>query len=229
MAIYGYARVSTADQAEGTSLENQARQVEGAAMMLGEDITDIFQDAGASGGTPLEQRPSGANLLDTVQAGDTIIAAKLDRVFRNAQDALNKAQEWKDAGVKLIILDMGMEPVTENGVSKLMFTVLAAVADMERERIADRMQEGRDAKKAKGGFIGGCRAPFGYDKVGQGRDSVIEKNEQEQQAIEFIAENMDMGSRKLAERARKKFAVKISHATVVKVKKDIAAERENAG
>src|ERR671917_2564176 len=105
--------------------------------------------------TALAERPGGRELLAVLRPGDTVIVAKLDRAFRNAADALATAETWKKRGVDLIVADMGTEPVTQNGVSRMFFGMLALVAQFERERIAERTAEGRAAKRRAGGHIGG--------------------------------------------------------------------------
>ena len=189
--ILGYIRVSTETQAkeDRSSLQTQTDVIEGFARTRGVDRfgVQIFTDAGVSGATKFASRPAGADLLKAVQAGDTVIASKLDRMFRSMIDALNMIEEFRARGVHLVLFDMGNESVLESGVSKFLFTVLAAVADMERDRIKERTMEGRKAKRAKGGVLGGI--PFGYRKVGEGRSAVLEPDEVEQQAIDVIRAN----------------------------------------
>lgn len=64
MAVIGYARVSTEEQADGTSLVEQRRQIAGLAMTAGLDGLEHVEDAGASGSTPVFRRPAGARLAD---------------------------------------------------------------------------------------------------------------------------------------------------------------------
>jgi putative DNA-invertase from lambdoid prophage Rac len=103
-----------------------------------------------------------------------IITAKLDRAFRSAADALGTLEEMKDQGVGLHMIDLGGD-VTGNGVSKLVFTILSAVAENERDRTRERI---RDVKRhlASQGIYGGGKRPFGYDVV-EGR-LVPKANEQ---------------------------------------------------
>ena len=108
MAVYGYVRVSTANQAQdGESLETQRRQVGGYAMQQGWDLDRTFTERGVSGSKPLADRPQGKRLLATLQPGDVVVAAKLDRVFRSALDALQTCQDFRDRGVALHLLDLG--------------------------------------------------------------------------------------------------------------------------
>jgi DNA invertase Pin-like site-specific DNA recombinase len=164
MAVFGYVRVSTATQArEGESLEAQRRQVTSYAASKGLDLIDenVFVEAGVSGGVEFEKRPEGKRLVDLVQAGDMIIFPKLDRAFRNTRNALNVLHEMKAKGVHIHFIDLGGD-VTGNGIGAIVFTILAAFATFERERIATRIREVKQIKKAQGKFTGGKRA-FGYD------------------------------------------------------------------
>lgn len=202
--ILGYIRVSSADQAKDdrSSLQVQADVIEGFARTRGVDKygVQIFTDAGVSGATKLAFRPGGQDLLAAMKKGDIVVASKLDRMFRSASDAIDMFDEFKKAGVELVLFDISHEPVS-SGVGKLILTILAAVADMERVRIKERTAEGRKAKKAKGGPVG--NVPFGFRKVGEGRAAVIEPHAGEQQAITLMrelyqSEGLAGTSRKLA-------------------------------
>jgi DNA invertase Pin-like site-specific DNA recombinase len=187
MAAYGYIRVSSAEQAgdDRTSLETQRRKVAAVAELCGLDLARIIEEPGVSGGTAMAERPGGREPLSLLQRGDTVIVSKLDRGFRNAADALAQTETWKRQGIDPIVADMGSEPVTQNGVSRMFFGMLALVAQFERERIAERTAEGRAAKRKAGGHIGGT-APFGYRKVGEGRTARLEPIGQELEAIETM-------------------------------------------
>lgn len=170
MAFFGYARVSTTEQADGTSLEEQKRRIRAVAHFHGHICHEVFADAGVSGSTPLNERPQGYRMLLDAKKGDTIIASKMDRMFRSASDALATMERFREQGIKLILCDMGTDPVTENGVSKLLFGILASMAEFERERINERCREGEAAKKAAGGWLGG-KPPFGFMIEGSGKSA----------------------------------------------------------
>jgi DNA invertase Pin-like site-specific DNA recombinase len=192
MATYGYQRVSTEGQEDNTSLAEQAKKITGLAMMQGiEEGVTFFEDV-CSGSIPLAQREGGKALLDALKPGDNVIVTKLDRVFRNATDALSQADAFKAMGVNLYLIDMGTEPVTNNGASRMFFGMLALMAEFERQRIQERTQDGKAAKKAKGGHIGGSR-PFGYEVIGKGKDAVLKPREGE---YEFIQQILDRKAKK---------------------------------
>ena len=185
--IIGYTRVSTTEQAsdDRTSLATQESSIRGLAMIQGIQDVTIFSDPGVSGGIPLNERPAGSRLAASLRQGDIVVASKLDRIFRSASDALTTVEAWKAQGIDLILIDCGTEPVSANGNSKLFFSMLAAFAEFEKGRIAERMKEGRAGKKARGGHIGGD-APYGFTKVGTGRTAMLEPDDAEQQTVSRI-------------------------------------------
>src|SRR3712207_5597538 len=119
-----------------------------------------FVERGVSGSVSLSERPEGGALLQLVQPGDVIITPKLDRCFRSALDALDVLQQLKDRGVALHMIDLGGD-VTGNGISKLLFTILSAVAEAERDRIRERISDVKRDQRQRGRYLGG-RIPFGY-------------------------------------------------------------------
>jgi DNA invertase Pin-like site-specific DNA recombinase len=106
MAVYAYVRVSTDRQAdEGESLGVQERTITGYAMMHGMTIDHVYVERGVSGAKPIGQRPEGGKLLANLQAGDVVIAAKLDRLFRSALDALEVHAQFTKRGIGLHLID----------------------------------------------------------------------------------------------------------------------------
>lgn len=216
--IYGYSRVSTAEQTSGTSLDDQKNRIQGVALMRGDKVAEIFTDGGVSGAVALRERPAGKRLMETIQPGDVIIASKLDRLFRSASDALIQAETFKQQGVDLIVADMGADPVTQNGTSRMFFGMLALMAEFERDRIKERQRDGIKGKKAKGGYIGG-RRPYGYQIEGAGKDARLIEDEKEQQAILRIAElrKAGMGYQKVAMQLQREGYPYVSHMGVKRV------------
>jgi DNA invertase Pin-like site-specific DNA recombinase len=217
MTVYGYTRVSTTEQAadDRSSLDTQRRKILAAAELAGLTVNVLVEEPGVSGGLPLAARPEGGPLLAELRKGDVLIVAKLDRAFRNAADALATAEQLKARKVDLIVADMGSEPVTQNGVSRMFFGMLALVAEFERDRIKERSAEGRTAKRRDGGHIGGS-TPFGYRKIGVGRAARLEPDPAQQAALTDMQTLAAKGqaSRTIAAAVQKRHGIAVSHVTV---------------
>jgi putative DNA-invertase from lambdoid prophage Rac len=184
MAVYGYVRVSTDRQAdEGESLGTQQRVIDGYAMMNGLTLDSIFVERGVSGSKPLGERPEGARLLAGLKSGDVLITPKLDRMFRSALDALEVLGRLKDRGISLHMIDLGGD-VTGNGVSKLVFTILSAVAEAERDRIRERIRDVKADQRKRQRYLGGI-VPFGW-RIGE--DGTLVEVLEQQRAIQRIVE-----------------------------------------
>ena len=203
MAIYGYCRVSTLKQAdEGESLDVQRRQIEGYAHMHGLPLAEVLVEGGVSGSVPssgvsgsvrVEERPIGGALFAKLVRGDIVIAAKLDRLFRSALDALKVVESLKGRGVRLHLLDLGGD-IAGNGISKLFLTIAAAFAEAERDRIRERIGQVKADQKARDRYLGGIM-PFGY-RLGDDGELLPQGAEQE-----AVREMIAMKARGLSLRA----------------------------
>ena len=184
--ILSYARVSTAEQASdgATSISEQKRKNKALAMMRGADNLDIaeYVDAGVSGAIPFAEREGGFLLLDAAHEGDIIIAAKLDRMFRSLIDSLQTIDLLRERGIGLILPEFGTEPIEQSATAKLFFSLLGTFAEFERGRTAERTSDGRKAKLATGGHLGGS-PPFGYKVEGTGRQAKLVPSEFEQPTL----------------------------------------------
>jgi DNA invertase Pin-like site-specific DNA recombinase len=182
--IHGYVRVSAAEQAadDRTSLQDQERRIRAAALLHDVDDPPIWCDIGVSGSVPLTRRGAGRAMLSEIEPGDTIVSAKLDRLFRSASDALTQAEELHRSGIDIVLLDTGTEPVMSSASGKLFFSMLAAFAEFERARIRERISDGKRGKMARGGHAGG-EPPYGFLIVGSGRGAMLVENDQEQKVM----------------------------------------------
>jgi DNA invertase Pin-like site-specific DNA recombinase len=217
MAVYGYCRVSTGKQVdEGESLELQQRQLERYAHMHGLKITKIKIEKGVSGSIPVEERKVGGPLFAKLEKGDIVIAAKLDRLFRSALNALNVVASLKERGVFLHLLDLGGD-IAGNGLSKLFLTIAAAFAEAERDRIRERIGQSKADQKARGRYLGG-KIPFGWRR---GDDGALVVVEAEQQAIrEMIRLRLEERQPlRVVVEAMAKRGHKISHQSIVNIAK----------
>ena len=134
MSRIAYFRVSTGDQ----SILSQRNA-------LGGSFDKEFADEGVSGAIMAEDRPGFASLLSYVREGDTIAVTALDRIGRDALNVQSIVRKLIDKGVTIDVLGLG--PIGR-GVGELIVAVLAQVADMERLRIKERCDAGREAAKA---------------------------------------------------------------------------------
>lgn len=132
---YGYCRISTRQQfKEKTHL----KQMES---LMNEGILEenIFFDNVS--GKSMDNRDELNKLLDKVKEGDSITVVNLSRLARNTADALNLAESLSKQGVALNILNMGKFDNSANG--KLLFTILSAFAEFDREQINEKLQSAR--------------------------------------------------------------------------------------
>ena len=137
MRLFGYGRVSTNQQ----SLDIQI------AVLKAQGVEDhrLFSDKAT--GKNME-RAGLDGLRMKVEKGDVILVKKLDRLGRDTADMIALINEFDRLGVKIRFIENGLS--TEGTEGKLIITILAAVAQAERERIMERTNEGRDAAQANG-------------------------------------------------------------------------------
>ena len=133
MAQIAYYRVSTSEQ----SIELQRRA-------LGGSFEREFSDEGVSGAVLAADRPGFGELLRYAREGDTLHVYAVDRLGRDALDVQSTVRALIQRGVVVDVLGLG--PIGK-GVGELILAVLAQVADMERARIRERCEAGRDAAR----------------------------------------------------------------------------------
>ena len=227
MAAYGYCRVSTARQAsEGESLDVQRRQIEGYAHMHGLTLRGVTVEEGVSGSIPVHERPKGGPLFAKLKKGDVVIAPKLDRLFRSALDALQTIAEFKRRKIGLWLLHLGND-CSGNGISELIMTVLAAVAQFERGLISERIKDAKRNLRRAGRHQGGGR-PFGWrfgEANGHGRARGLIPDPEEQAAIaDIIAMRSDGKSLMAIRDAMRARGFPISHQLVAHTLQRYAAD-----
>lgn len=144
--LIGYARVSTRQQS------TDRQQVDILAAGVRRD--DLYVDHGVSGARA--SRPHFDRALDALQAGDTLVITTLDRLGRSTQNMLAFAEELRGRGAGLRVLNLGGGDVdTATPVGSMLFTIMAALGQMEyeikRERVVDSITKRREAGKDLGG------------------------------------------------------------------------------
>jgi putative DNA-invertase from lambdoid prophage Rac len=138
-----YVRVSTDDQ----TCENQRRGI-GARYA----VSRWFEDDGISGAVAASARPGLSSLLAYVREGDTVVVAAIDRLGRNTIDVLSTVEALQVKGVSVVSMREGFDLATPPG--KLMLTMLAAVAELEREHLKARQLAGLERARAEGKNLG---------------------------------------------------------------------------
>jgi site-specific DNA recombinase len=216
MPTYGYKRVSTDEQIDGTSLAEQHRVITGNAMVAGLEIDQWIEDGGTSGTVPFFERLAAHGVV--LQPGDTLVVSKLDRFSRDLRDALNTIHECKARGIRLIVDGHGDVTDDSNIVARLMLEIMLAFSGHERRVTKERQRNGQRAKRAQNGHIGGA-APFGYQVVGRGKAARLEPVKAQQEALATIKAMHEAGiaSRKIAQAVAERHGVRISHAGVCRV------------
>jgi DNA invertase Pin-like site-specific DNA recombinase len=144
--LIGYARVSTRQQ----STDRQETDL----LAAGVRRDDLYLDHGVSGARA--SRPQFDRALDALIDGDTLVITTLDRLGRSTQNMLAFADELRTRGAGLRVLNLGGGDVdTATPMGSMMFTIMAALAQMEheikRERVTDSIAKRREAGKDLGG------------------------------------------------------------------------------
>ncbi|MBL4706512.1 MAG: recombinase family protein [Flavobacteriales bacterium] len=144
MVHIAYLRVSTVDQ-------NTDRQLADTGINFDNTFTDK-----CSGSTT--KRPELMRMDEFVRKGDTIHVHSIDRLARNTANLLELVTNWNDRGVSVVIHKENMKFTndTNDATSKLMLTILGAVADFELSMIKERQREGIEQAKARGVYKGGA-------------------------------------------------------------------------
>ncbi len=137
--IFGYARVSTEQQNLDRQLD--ALRKYGCNVIYNEKMTGTKRD-----------HPELAKILDRITKGDTVVIESLSRLGRSTKDLIELTELFEQKGVHLVSLKEQIDTSTSTG--KLLFTLMAAIAQFKRDVITDRTREGLKSARARG-RIGG--------------------------------------------------------------------------
>jgi DNA invertase Pin-like site-specific DNA recombinase len=149
--LIGYARTSTIDQRAGYEAQLKALSETGCTKVFKEQVSSVGDR---------EQLDAA---LDFVRDGDTLVVARLDRLARSTADLLQIAEALKTRGANLKILDLELDTATATG--KLLFTMVGAIAEFERQLMLERQREGIARARAAGKYKG--RKPTARAKADQ--------------------------------------------------------------
>lgn len=194
-----YIRVSTDEQAkEGYSIPAQRERLTAYVTSQGWEVADYYVDEGISAKDT--DRPELQRMLGDMRQGeiDVVLVYRLDRLTRSVLDLYTLLQEFEEYNVKFKSATEVYDTTT--AIGRLFITLVAALAQWERENLGERTKFGKEEKARQGKRPGG-KAPYGYDKIGE--ELVI--NEQEAKVVRLIFQlyakhfNMNIVSEKLYE------------------------------
>ncbi len=140
MSMIGYARVSSASQS--TDIQVAKLKEAGCSVIRSEKVS----------GRSLDRRSELETVMDFIQAGDTLVVTKLDRLGRSTRDVLNLVHELEQRGASLRVLEPAID--TSGPMGKVVLTVLGMVSEMELGFIRERQKDGIEKAKAEGRYKG---------------------------------------------------------------------------
>ena len=159
--VVGYIRVSTTGQAEkGASLDAQRAKIEAWCSLNDGELVAVFEDAGISGSGTAKRD----GLLDALKATTkdmALVTYSISRLARNTLDMLNIAKELEKKGADLVSLSERIDTTTASG--RMVFRMLAVLAEFERDQVSERTCMTMAHKKANGEAY--CGAPFGFEAI----------------------------------------------------------------
>lgn len=160
-----YIRVSTVKQVnEGFGLDSQKHRCSMMAEMKGWPIVKIYSDEGISGTLGSESRPGLRKVLEDAKdkVFDVLIFYSLDRLGRTTAIVLKTIEQLTEMGIKIVSCKESIDTSSPTGVFVL--TIFAALAQLERDTIVNRMVEGKRERIKLDGECGGT-LPYGYIRV----------------------------------------------------------------
>lgn len=152
--IIGYARASTYDQEGSIASQRETLANEGAERIYHEQTSAVGD------------RPELEKAIDASRSGDTLVVTRLDRLARDVRHLHAVADRLNHKGVNLRILNLNIDTSTATG--RLMFTMLGAVGEFERDMMRERQREGIERAKREGKYRG--RAPHARRRADEVRE-----------------------------------------------------------
>jgi len=199
-----YLRVSTVDQVNnGLSLEAQEQAIKNYCELNKLNLIAVIRDEGVSGAIPLEEREGGKELIKILakREANHVVAVKLDRLFRNAIDAMTTVQKWDEKGIALHLVDLGGFSVSSRSAfGRFFLLMLVAFAELERNMIAERTAAVLRHKKTR--LEAYSSTPYGFRRVGD--RLIIDPEEMEVVKQIFAWRQEGWSLRKIAEELTKR-------------------------
>ena len=179
--VFGYVRVSTENQLENYSIDEQVERLKAYCQAKGWALVKVYTDGGFSGGNL--NRPALTQMLSDLHTTsvDAIVVYKLDRLSRSQKDTLTLIEdEFLANGVDFVSINENFDTSTPFG--RAMIGILSVFAQLEKDQITERFTMGRIGRSKAGFYHGGPTPPTGYDY----KDGMLVINEYESLAVKDI-------------------------------------------
>lgn len=171
--VLGYARVSSVEQALGTSLRDQQAAITSYAAARGLNVTRFYVEAESAVHEKIERREQMRALMRDARKGDLVLCDKLDRWSRDPEFTYGSVRKLLSDGASFIAVGDQCDPSTQEGDTMLGFRIL--FAREEHKRIKQRMVGTRQLLRDQGYYVEGL-PPFGYRRTHPRGYKGIEKN-----------------------------------------------------
>ena len=206
-----YLRVSHQESLNGTSLEVQEKKCRAFAELHGFSIDKVYSEV-VSGGVEFRKRPVFQRVLLNLKSGSKLVVSRLDRLSRKVIDTLKLVDDFKKEHKEICITDIGN--IHTDGVSKIFVTILASLAEIERENISIRVKASKKIAKEERRYLGGY-TEFGY-KV---EDKKLVPDDKEFTVLQSMVNlrKSGLGYRKISEEIKNKYGKRIYYPQVHKI------------
>ena len=206
-----YLRVSHQESLNGTSLEVQEKKCRAFAELHGFSIDKVYSEV-VSGGVEFRKRPVFQRVLLNLKSGSKLVVSRLDRLSRKVIDTLKLVNDFKKEHKDICITDIGN--IHKDGVSKIFVTILASLAEIERENISIRVKASKKIAKEERRYLGGY-TEFGY-KV---EDKKLVPDDKEFTVLQSMVNlrKSGLGYRKISDEIKNKYGKRIYYPQVHKI------------
>jgi len=206
-----YIRVSHIESLNGTSLDTQEKRCKAFAELHGFKIDKVYSEI-VSGGVEFRKRKIFQKVLKDIKSNGRLIVSRLDRLSRKVIDTLKLVDDFKKEHKEICITDIGN--IHKDGVSKVFVTILASLAEIERENISIRIKASKKIAKENRRYLGGY-SEFGY-KVENKKLVPDDKEFLVLQSMVSLRKS-GLGYRKISDEIKNKFGKRIYFPQVHKI------------
>ena len=211
MSNIAYLRVSHTESLNGTSIETQEKRCKAFAELHNFSIDKVYTEV-VSGGVEFRKRPIFQKVLSELKGNSKLVVSRLDRLSRKVIDTLKLVDDFKREHKEICITDIGN--IHKDGVSKVFVTILASLAEIERENVSQRIKASKKIAKDDRKYLGGY-TEFGY-KV---ENKKLVPDEKEFIVLQSMVNlrKSGLGYRRISDEIKNKFGKRIYFPQVHKI------------